>query len=443
MRDKAPDLCYAKSRMFGMNGIGAVSPRIFALSLFSVVAIAVAGARAQDVHIAAVVNDDVITTEDLDNRVTLLLRSSGIKDDQDTRQRLGARTLRTLIDEKLQLQEAKLLNVSAPKEDVDAALARIEQQNGLAKGGLDKYLQASGIPRASLVDQVTAAIAWSRVIQARLTQDVSVTDDQVADAIKRNKESANTPLSQVSEIFLAVDNPSQEDEVKRLADRLEQQLHGGGNFASIAQQFSQSPTAAEGGSLGWITANEISPPLAQALEQMKAGDLSEPIRAGGGYYILGLVDRRLPGEASPEDTQISVVEAGAGFPPNAPPDFRTHLNQALQELIAASKSCAAFLAAAHKIGLPYIKDAPRIRAGTLSPPVRRVTLALSIGEVSKPFPVQGGVGIIMLCDRKDPPAPTPPTPEQMRESLAREQLDVLARRYLRDLRRGAYVDIRG
>jgi peptidyl-prolyl cis-trans isomerase SurA len=397
----------------------------------------------QEVRIAAVVNDGVITTSDLENRILLLLRSSGIQDTPENRQRLAARILRSLIDEKIELQEAKHLNVAVPKGDIDAALSRLEKQNNLPPGGLDQYLQNLGIPKASLVDQITAALTWNKLIEMRLAQDVSVSDQEVNDAIKEAKESENTPQNNVVEIFLAVDNPSQDDEVHRLADNLEQQLHAGGNFAAIAQQFSQSPTAAAGGALGWISPGEINPDLEKALDVLKPGEISDPVRAAGGYYILGLVDRRVPGQANPNDAVVTVVEAGAPIPPNAPPDFRQRLAKALDQISHSAGSCASFAAAARKVGLPFVREAPDIKASTLSQGVRHITLDLTVGQVSRPFPVQGGVGLVMLCDRKDAAPQKPPSFEEVRYSIERQHLDILARRYLRDLRRDAYVDIRG
>lgn len=397
----------------------------------------------EEVRIAAVVNDGIITTSDLGSRMTLLLRSSGIQDNAENRQRMGPRVLRTLIDEKLEAQEAKRLNISVSKSEVATALSHLEEQNHLAKGGLDKFLANLGIPKAALVDQITAALTWHKLIDARLAQEVSVSDDEVNAALKEAKENENTPQNNVVEIFLAVDNPAQDDEVHRLADKLEQQLHSGGNFAAIAQQFSQSPTAADGGALGWITSKQIAPDLAKAIDALKPGEVSEPIRAGGGYYILGLADRRLPGQSNPNEAVVSVVEAGAPVPPNAPTDFRARLAQALQQITHAGTSCPAFAAAAHKVGLPFVREAPDIKVETLSAGVRHITLGLKVGEVSKPFPVQGGVGLVMLCGRKDAAPPKAPTFDETKYSIERQHLDVLARRYLRDLRRNAYVDIRG
>jgi peptidyl-prolyl cis-trans isomerase SurA len=395
------------------------------------------------VRIVAVVNDGIITSSDLNRRVILLLRSSGLQDSPENHQRVQERVLRTLIDEKLEQQEAKRLKVSVSKPEIDTALSRLEKQNNLPKGGLEKFLSNLGITKSALVGQVTASLLWNKLVQERLAEQVTVSDDEVKDALEQAKHAAATPQNEVAEIFLAVDNPSQDDEVKRLADKLEQQLHAGGNFAAIAQQFSQSPTAADGGSLGWVSASELNPDLAKPLDTLKPGQVSDPIRAAGGYYILGLIDRRLPGQGDPNDTVVTVVEAGAPVPPNAPAEFRQRLGQALLELAHAGSSCAAFSATAHKIGLPFVRQADEVKASTMTPTIRHITLDLQVGQISSPFPVQGGVGLVMLCARKAPPAPKMMDFAEARYAIERQHLDVLARRYLSDLRRDAYVDIRG
>src|SRR5579863_1571598 len=119
-------------------------------SLFVLALLFLAGgpAIAQETRIAAIVNDDVVSLSDLGNRVQLVMRSSGMPvDNQQVRERVQAQVLRNLIDEKLQLQEAKRLNVAIPKEEVEASIARLEQQNNMPKGGIDKFLEQAGISR--------------------------------------------------------------------------------------------------------------------------------------------------------------------------------------------------------------------------------------------------------------------------------------------------------
>jgi peptidyl-prolyl cis-trans isomerase SurA len=399
-------------------------------------------AAAQETRIAAIVNDEVVSLNDLEGRMQLVLRSSGIEDNQQNRDHIAGQVLRTLIDEKLQMQEAKRLNVTVSKEEIDQALARLEQQNKMPKGSLDQYLSKAGIPRSSLIDQVTASLAWAKLVRNRLTQEVTISDEQINEALARLKEEANVPQSRVAEIFLAIDNPTQEPEVKRLADRLIDQIRSGVPFATIARQFSQSPTAAVGGDLGWITASELQPALSDALQKMKPGEMSYPLRTGGGYYILYLIERRTLGQPNPNDTELSLVQVALPLPAGATIDDQQRLTAEAQQISSSVKSCGE-LAKIGRDRFPQTsREIPEIKAGDLPAEVRPAVLALGVAEASKPLPIQGGIAVMMVCQRKDPPGGLP-TRDEIAESLGRERLDALARRYLRDLRRSAYVDIRG
>jgi peptidyl-prolyl cis-trans isomerase SurA len=397
-----------------------------------------APAAAQETRIAAVVNDDIVSLNDLSNRMLLVMRSSGMEDTKQNRDRVSSQVLRSLIDERLEMQEAKRLNVNVSQDEVEKALERIEQNNRMAKGALNEFLEKTGIPRAALVEQITAAMAWSKVVRNRLSQDVTISDEDIAETLNRMKENVDVPQNRVSEIFLAIDNPTQDAEVKQLADRLIEQIRGGVRFDAIARQFSQSPTAAVGGDLGWVTPHELAPALGEAIQKMKPGEMSYPIRTGGGYYMLYLLDRRVLGQPDPAQVELSLVQVT--FP--APPERQQQVMTEAQQVSDSVKSCGELAKVGRERAPQTSREIPEIKAGELPSQIRDAVLKLGVAEVSKPLALQGAVVVVMVCQRKDPPGGLP-TREEVSESLARERLDTLARRYLRDLRRGAYVDIRG
>jgi peptidyl-prolyl cis-trans isomerase SurA len=111
-------------------------------------------------------------------------------------------------------------------------------------------------------------------VRNRISQDVTISEEEVTEALNHLKENADVPQNRVSEIFLAVDNPAQEAEVKRLADRLIEQIRTGVKFDVIARQFSQSPTAAVGGDLGYVTATQLHAELGSAIQKMKPNEIS-------------------------------------------------------------------------------------------------------------------------------------------------------------------------
>src|SRR5712671_1302823 len=271
-----------------------------------------------EMRIAAVVNDEVISVFDVVSRMRMVMISSNIVDSPEIRQRIGPQVLRSLIDEKLELQEAKRQSVSATDSEVSNGLQQIEKQNNMKGGQLNELLKARGIDRGSLVDQLTAGIVWAKLVRRQAAQSTEISDEEVDEAVKRAKEHASEPQSRVAEIFLAVDNPAQEGEVRALAEKLTQQMRQGTRFSAIAQQFSQSATAAVGGDIGWLRPDQLPPELGKAVSALRPGELSAPVRVTGGYYLLLVVDRRNGGtSASEQDTVFDIVQVVFALPARA------------------------------------------------------------------------------------------------------------------------------
>jgi peptidyl-prolyl cis-trans isomerase SurA len=400
-----------------------------------------ASAWAQNASIAAIVNDDVISTADLEARTRLILLSSQLPDNPQVRQRVVPQVLRSLIDEKLQLQEAKRYNVAVSEQDIAKAIERLEQQNNLPKGGLEKILESRGIPRSTLATQVSAAILWNKLVEGRLAQNVTVSEEEINETMARIKEQIGKPQSRVGEIFLAVDKPDQEAEVKGLADRLVEQIRAGANFNAVAQQFSQSPTAAVGGDLGWVAAGELPGEVGKAIEAMQPGQLSPPIRAAGGFYLVYLADRRTLGSNTPADAIVTLARLAFPLQRTATDAEKQRALAEAQKVSESVKSCGELLKIGQQVSPKFSGEMRNVKVGTLPREIQAVILPLKVAEASKPLLLGDGVGVLMVCERNEAPSPVP-TREQLRENLLRQRLETLARRYLSDLRRTANVDMR-
>jgi peptidyl-prolyl cis-trans isomerase SurA len=396
-----------------------------------------------ETRIAAVVNDEAISVADVTSRLKMVMLSSNLTDSPETRQRVAAQVLRTIVDEKLQVQEAKRQNITATDEEINKAVAQIEKQNNMQAGQLDQVLKARGIERSALVDQLTASIVWSKLVRRLVSQTNVVSDEEIDYALKRAKETANEPQSRVAEIFLAVDNPQQEDEVRRLAERLTEQMKQGARFSAVAQQFSQSATAAVGGDIGWVRPEQLSPELGKAVAQMRPGELSAPIRAGAGYYLVLVLDRRSGKAAGPEDNLVHLVQIVFPLPPQAPEPMRRAAIAEAQSAKTTAKNCEELLKIGKEKGSPQLSSEGRLRVDQVTPAMRTIVLGLEVGQTSPPIVQKNGVGVIMMCEKAAASStPTVPSREEMAETLMRQRLETLARRYMRDLRRTAFVDVR-
>jgi peptidyl-prolyl cis-trans isomerase SurA len=250
-------------------------------------------ATAQEaLRIAAVVNDEVITGLDLAVRTRMAILSASLPDTPEMRSRVARQVLRAMIDERLQLQEAARQNVPVSQSEVDAELARIAERNGVALDQFEQFLAQSGVLLEPLAEQIRATIAWSKLINRQLRPQAIVTEEDIDELLRQAEENRGQPQRRVSEIFLVVSEPDEEEEVRRSAERLIEQIRGGVAFDAIAAQFSDSATAAVGGDIGWVLPGQLAPEVDEALQSMEEGEIAGPVRAIGGYYVLELRGQR-------------------------------------------------------------------------------------------------------------------------------------------------------
>jgi peptidyl-prolyl cis-trans isomerase SurA len=413
---------------------------LLALAVVPVLLTTGVAARAQETRIAAVVNDEVISVADLAARIRLVFASSNIPDTPDTRQRVTRQVVRMLIDEKLEMQEAKRLNITVSDDEAAKAFANIEAQNKLPKGGLEAMLTARGIPRSTLIDQLTATLAWGKVIRQNLNRVTPISDEEIDSAIARLREAEDQPRARVAEIFLAVSNPQQDEEVHRFADQLFDQLRQGAHFSALAQQFSQSATAAVGGDIGWVSPSQLASEIGSTVQKLNPGELAPPVRAAGGYYLILVTDKQTGG-SSEEDTRVSLVQIMFPLAANAAPADRQKVTAQADSVSKQAKSCGEMARIGHEQAPQTSGEIGKLRVGDLPAELRKTVLGLQVAEASPPVPLRGGIGVLMVCERENA-ANALPNREQMADDLARERFENLAQRYLRDLRRAAFVDMR-
>ncbi|MEQ9448605.1 MAG: peptidylprolyl isomerase, partial [Rhodospirillaceae bacterium] len=278
-------------------------------TLFAVLSVP-AGAQQNDtaMAIAAVVNEDVITEFDVRSRVQLFVATSGIENTPEIQQRLVPQVINTLIEERLKLQEAESFEVETTDEEILQAVRDIESRNGMRPGSFRALLEEQGVNVGSLYAQIEADVAWSKVVRGALQREVNIAPEEVETVMAKLQANQGKPDYLAAEIVLPV-NPSAPDaSVRQLAEQLILRLQQGTPFANLAQQFSQSPTAAVGGDLGWVLAGDLERELDQTLANMVPGQVSPPIRTASGYHILYLQDRRSAGAPDPRRHILSLSQ---------------------------------------------------------------------------------------------------------------------------------------
>jgi peptidyl-prolyl cis-trans isomerase SurA len=413
--------------------------RLIAALVFACLA-APLGAQ-ETLRIAAVVNDEVISVYDLVNRTRLALLSSGLPDTAENRRRLQLQVLRGLIDERIQNQEASRQSISASETEMAAAIAKIEENNRMPPGGLEQVIRQSGIERSTIMAQIRTSLLWQKLVNRKLRPTLQVGEDEVDEQLARIQSARGSPEYLLAELFLSVDSPELDEDVRQTALGLVEQLRRGVNFPDMARQFSQSASAATGGDIGWVQKGTLDPDIEKIVSEAQPGQVTDPIRSVAGYYIYAVRQRRTIAASSTDDAKVTLVQLILPLDRTAPQadvETQTALAETVREAVSG---CADLARVAKELGVPPPTDPQQLRIGDLAPRIREVVTPLKVGEASAPMRVDPGLLMLMVCVREDPPSNLP-SRDDISEALLRQRLDILARRYLRDLRRAAFVDVR-
>ena len=393
-------------------------------------------------RIIAVVNEDAVSLFDLRERIKMVIFSSNMRDSPKMRERLEPQVLRALIDEKLQKQAAKRYNIEVDRKEVDKALRSIEKQNGIPPGGLKIRLEEAGVSMSTLVDQIETTIAWSKLINRRMTRNIVIGDNQIDEALARIKANLNKPSHLVSQIFLAFDGADNAAKTLADANQLVTQIRNGAAFTSLARQFSQDAAARNGGDLGWVQQGELDQELDRALIDMRPGKISEPIRTSSGYHILLLRKRRTSQKPRADDTVVSLKQVFLPIEAGATPEEAANQRNLATTIAETLSGCDDLERAGKELGSTLSGDLGKLKIGELPSELRALVTGLAVGRASKPLPTEGGLRILMVCDRKEVKSKIP-SRDQIRRNLIRRQADRKARRYLRELHQTAFLEIRG
>jgi peptidyl-prolyl cis-trans isomerase SurA len=400
---------------------------------------------ANEQRIAAIVNDEVISYFDLEQRLNLVVSSSGYEPGPEEKKRLEQQVLRSLIDEKLKMQETTRLEVEVEPQEIVEQLQDIAQRSNMTVPDIQADLQKRGISIYTLTNQIKIDIAWNMLVQGRFRGEVKIDEQVIAQMQDEARASANKAQYDVLEIFLPVDQPQDDQKVLQAAHGLLEQLKKGAPFPQIAEQFSQAPSAASGGQYGWVTLGQLPAELDNWLKGARRGALSmEPIRTISGYYLLGVRDTRnvASGPSGPR-TPLFLKRIVVPLSENASAERARQVMAQMTAAAARIQGCNTLADVAKTITGAQIVDVGTKPFAALEPRDQVRVVRLVSGQASGPGDrTNTGYDMIILCGHADEKAQGVPEHDDIARRLYDQQMSMLARRYLRDLRRDAVIDNR-
>lgn len=404
------------------------NPQLFGTTLPSVV------------KATAIVNGEVITQTDIDQRLALLAISNGGTIPANEIDRLRQQVLRNLIDETLQIQAARAEEIEINEADIDKTVERVAGNVKQTPAQMADYLKSRGSSIRSIRRQILGEIAWRRLQSKKIESGISVGDEEVQAVIDKLNASKGTEEYRVGEIFLSATSANEEQAAAN-AQKVFAALQQGGSFVGYARQFSEASTAAVGGDLGWVRAEQLPDQLANAVRQMRPGQVSAPIKVPGGYSIIAVQDVRKILTADPRSALLTLKQVSVTFPKGT---SRAQAEPVVGKFAEAAQNIGG-CGGAEKMAAEFrgeVVESDQVKMRDLPPALQDMMLQMQVGQATRPFgSIDEGVRVLVLCGR-DEVDPTAPSFDQVYAQLNEERINLRSRRYLRDLRRDAVIDFR-
>ena len=256
--------------------------------------ISVSFAATAENRVAILVNGDVVTRHELLQRLHLAAVSSGLEPSVENLKFLQPNVVQAMINELLQLQVAKQFNFALTPKQVKVGIEDLERVNGMKPGQIQQFLSQHRIPLFILEQQVKANLVWGDYVRALFQASVRIPDEKINQTLRCYQVNQQQPRHHLGEIVFYVDHPKDDKRVHEQIVKLAQLLQQGASFPGVAYRFSQSPSAQQGGDMGWVLAKDLNPVLQEALQSTKTGQFSGPWRTSYGYVLLAVIEKASP-----------------------------------------------------------------------------------------------------------------------------------------------------
>ncbi len=390
-------------------------------------------------RVAAVVNEDIITAFDLEQRVRLAAVAGGRALDLEALRQLTPQVLRRMIDERLQIQAAEEADYSVPDEDIDQQLAGIAERNGQSVEEFSTYLETQGATFEALRAQVEAQLLWRTYVVRRLRRTIQVGDEEIDEELAAIADTRTRPQRRLNLIYLSGD----EEGGKQAIDNIYEQLLAGGDFESLARAFSQDTSSRNGGSLGWVSEGTFEEETEEALRSLEVGDISPPVSSLAGHYIFQILEVRTPDVA-----RILFDILQVAFPQEvaaSTSDLIDLVNRIRPDGQAPEQVCEQVQTAAEEQrdqGVPMqVAALDQIASSDLRADLQEIIVPMELGDMSAPRAMGDQWVVFAICERAEEEIPLPER-DTIENRIRGEKLQLLERRTLRDLRRSAFIDVR-
>ena len=388
--------------------------------------------KSQDIQaIAVIVNDEVISRYDVNQRVRLILVTSGIPATEENVKRIEEQAIKALIDEKIQIQEAIKLEVPDSPDEINLMLDNIARGNQTTAEGILESITSQGVNSETLLSQIKSELLWNKIVRGRFGSYINISDEEVNIIYDRTIQNINNSQYDISEIFIGFEDESEEKEAKELTERLTEQLKNEIAFEPVAQQFSQAPSSGQGGFIGWVSEGQLDPDIISNIKNLEIGSVSNPIKTVNGYYIIKLNGKSEEGGKNPMKNQYDLISVSFD----------------IEDKIMAKDFSDNFISCKRLDGLLENYNQKEVNVigkrllQELPKELHKELLEKNAGNALSPRFSDENIDIILICDRKDDIG-VQVNRDVIEDNIYSQKMGMMSRRHLRDLRRDAVIEYR-
>lgn len=404
--------------------------------------------------IVAVVNTDVITFKELDDRIRLVEQRLKRQNTQmPPRDILQRQLLERMIVTRAQMQMAKESGIRVDDIMLDRAVSRIAEQNQLSLQAFRDQLERDGLSFARFREEIREEITLQRLREREVDNKLQISESEVDNflAASAGKSDAGQQELSIAQILVRVPenaSPQQIADRRKRAESAVAQLKTGADFAKTAASFSDAADALSGGHLGWRSTSRLPQLFVDAVEKLADGDIAPLVRSANGFHVLKLNGRRA----------TSFIKGGSGtmVQQTRARHILIKVNQivsgteARRKLIELRERLDNKAAKFEELARLYSNDGSASKGGELGwiypgdtvPEFERAMNALRPGETSQPIESPFGFHMIEVLERKTEEVSRERQRQMARQALREQKLEEAYEDWLRQLRDRAYVEYR-
>lgn len=406
----------------------------------------VASSSSSGDSIVAVVNQQVITKQDVIRRVRRLEQEASARGGAlPSRDELQKMALERLVEEQVQISWAKETGLAVDEASLDRAIAGVAQTNGLKLPEFVKRVEQEGYPFSAYREQIREEMMIGRLREREVMGRVKVSDTEVEDFLVEQSGIAAGDRAEynVAQILLAQREgatPAQKAELRAKAERLLQELRNGASFAKLSETDSDATNAKAGGELGFRPASRLPDAFAAAIKALRVGEYADVVESGAGFHVLLLKDKR---QSELPTVAVPVTKARHILLRNDTPDNRKQIALLRQRIVSGNASFA-------DIAKQYSQDGSAPQGGDLGytvpgqfvPEFQSVMDGLKLNELSEPVISRFGLHLIQVMDRKQQQLTQKEMRERAREVLREKKMEENGLTWLAELKAKAFVEYR-